>query len=362
MKVLHTSDWHLGNKFFGYDRDDEFELVLDFIIKTIKKEKVDVLLIAGDIFDVYYPSQSALKVYYSFLMKVKPYLKHIFIIAGNHDSISTLSAPKDILNALDIKVISGDENVEDMIVNVGDVDFLLVPYLREILLREKYKNDNLIENITHFYKEIISKSNNKKILTGHLTALNSKKSGSEKDIYIGKIEGVSAEIFDGADYVGLGHLHRYQEIKKNVVYSGSILKMSFDENDDKKLVIIDTDDFSKKVVDIPIFRQIKTISGDKKTIKNELEKINLSKLKAFVELIFDETIDNTEVEELKKEFDNIEIIKYSYKKESKEINFEKTIKDISINAIFEEIFKDSINFEELKDEFMQILEGLEDEN
>ena len=363
MRVLHTSDWHLGNKFFGYDRDDEFELVLDFIIKTIKKEKIDVLLIAGDIFDVYYPPQNALKMYYNFLIKAKKYLKHIFIIAGNHDSISTLSAPKEILDALDIKVISGDEEIEEMIVSIDEVDFLLVPFLREVILRNRYGSDNLTENISNFYKEIISKSKNKKILTGHLTAINSKRSGSEKEIYIGKIEGVSADIFDGADYVALGHLHRYQEIKKNVVYSGSILKMSFDENDDKKLVIIDTDDFSYKFIDIPIFREIKTINGTKEEINKELEELNKkSHLKAFVELVFDEAIDNTEVEELKKEFNNIEIIKYSYKKESREIDFEKTIKDISINAVFEEIFKDSSNYEELKNEFRQILEGLEDED
>ncbi|MDQ7032338.1 MAG: exonuclease subunit SbcD [Desulfonauticus sp.] len=357
MKILHTSDWHLGHKFYGYDRSEEFRLVLDYLLEVIQNRQIDILLVTGDIFDAYYPPQEALRLYYSFLVQAKNYLKNIYILAGNHDSISNLSAPKDLLDVLDIKIISGNEDVEDLIVEFDDFSLILVPYLREFILRELYNNENLLENLSKIYQELISKTNKKKIVTGHLTVLNSKKSQSEQELYIGKLEGVSPEIFYGADYVALGHLHRCQHISPSIVYSGSILKLSFDENDDKKLLILDTDDFSLEYVNIPQFRIIKSLEGNKEQIKHSLDYINArTQLPAFVEILLTENISRAEIEDLKDEFKNVRIVRYNYKTQVSEVNYEKNVKKITPLYIFEELFQNRDDYAALKKEFEAILD------
>ncbi|MEB2332384.1 MAG: exonuclease subunit SbcD, partial [Nitrosomonas sp.] len=105
MKILHTSDWHIGKTLYGRKRYDEFEAFFSWLVETIEQEQVDVLLIAGDIFDTSTPGNRSQQLYYRFLHRVAASTcRHVVIIAGNHDSPSFLSAPRELLRALDVHV------------------------------------------------------------------------------------------------------------------------------------------------------------------------------------------------------------------------------------------------------------------
>ncbi|MDO5615109.1 MAG: exonuclease subunit SbcD, partial [Cruoricaptor ignavus] len=123
MKILHTSDWHLGRTLYSKkERLAEHTAFLDWLIAIIQEKSIDILLIAGDIFDTASPNSTSQKMYYDFLVKVKHIgCQHIIIVGGNHDSPSFLNAPKDILAALDVSVIShATENLEDEIILISD--------------------------------------------------------------------------------------------------------------------------------------------------------------------------------------------------------------------------------------------------
>ena len=106
MKTLHTSDWHLGRSLYGRKRYEEFSAFLDWLAQTIEDEKVDALLVAGDVFDTCTPSNRAQELYYRFLCRVAAsYCRHVVVIAGNHDSPSFLNAPKELLRVLNVYVL-----------------------------------------------------------------------------------------------------------------------------------------------------------------------------------------------------------------------------------------------------------------
>src|SRR6056297_3454046 len=103
MRILHTSDWHLGNRLYNQNRDQEFQLALDWLLATLRAERVDVLVVAGDIFDVTNPSNEARRQYYHFLSAlVSTSVRHTIIVGGNHDSPSMLDAPAELLSAMNI--------------------------------------------------------------------------------------------------------------------------------------------------------------------------------------------------------------------------------------------------------------------
>ncbi|RLB87890.1 MAG: exonuclease sbcCD subunit D, partial [Deltaproteobacteria bacterium] len=139
MKILHTSDWHLGRTLYGRKRYEEFEAFLSWLAETIQKNEIDSLLVAGDVFDNSIPSNRAQGLYYRFLCRVAASsCRHVVIVAGNHDSPSFLNAPKELLRVLDIHVIgSASEAMEDEVLvlrNEQDEPELIVcavPYLRD---------------------------------------------------------------------------------------------------------------------------------------------------------------------------------------------------------------------------------------
>src|SRR5690606_20113469 len=106
MRILHSSDWHLGRTLYGKKRYEEFESFLTWLAETIRQNEIDALLVAGDVFDTSAPSNRAQELYYRFLCRVaESSCRHVVIVAGNHDSPSLLNAPKDLLKALDVHVV-----------------------------------------------------------------------------------------------------------------------------------------------------------------------------------------------------------------------------------------------------------------
>ena len=139
MRVLHTSDWHIGRTLYGRKRYEEFESFLTWLAETIQQNRIDALLVSGDVFDTSAPSNRAQELYYRFLCRVAASVcRHVVVVAGNHDSPSFLNAPKELLRALDVHVVgSSTENTEDEVLvlrNEQDAPELIVcavPYLRD---------------------------------------------------------------------------------------------------------------------------------------------------------------------------------------------------------------------------------------
>lgn len=169
MKVLHTSDWHIGRTLYGQKRYDEFAQFLDWLSTTIAREEVDVLLVAGDIFDTNAPSNRAQSLYYQFLCRVATSAcRHIIVIAGNHDSPTFLDAPKALLRSLDVHVVgaaSDERNDEVLALNdaQGCTELIVcaVPYLRDRDIRLAKagesiadKESNLLAAIRDHYLEV----------------------------------------------------------------------------------------------------------------------------------------------------------------------------------------------------------------
>ncbi len=298
MRILHTSDWHLGQNFMGKSREEEHLAFLAWLRIAIESESVDVLIVAGDIFDTGTPPNYALELYYNFLKDLsKSSCTNIIITAGNHDSIATLKAPKQLLKALNIHVItSGDEN-EDELVPIYEKEELqgvicAVPFLHDRVVRKAQsgqtmqdKEFSLNEGIKEHYNDVFKQANKligeRKVpivATGHLTTVGARSSESERDIYIGGTIDIGGDFLGkNFDYVALGHLHINQTVgSDHVRYSGSPIPLSFSESKTQKKVNIVT--FTDNVlevreIDIPLHRPLLLLRGDVTSVSTELEAI-----------------------------------------------------------------------------------------
>ena len=300
MKVIHTSDWHLGQKFLNKDREEEHRLALGWLLAQLHSHQADVLLVSGDIFDINNPPNYARSMYYDFLQKVlqSTSCRQIVITAGNHDSPAMLEAPAELLKAFNIFIVgSVTDRIEDELIEIKDENgntalvVAAVPFLRERDLQysipgesgtqraKRLKNaikahySTLAKAIKNSYKGLPT------IAMGHLYAKGAFASDKQDNIYIGNIENIDAADFDAAfDYVALGHIHRSQELggKKEVRYSGSIIPLSFSETkDEKSIVVIDFN--GKEINDIqtiavPVFRRLKSIQGEMQEVKEKIRK------------------------------------------------------------------------------------------
>lgn len=298
MKILHTSDWHLGHRLLEQSQQEEQSLFLDWLLEYIGINGIDILLVSGDIFDVGVPSAQAQKLYYDFLVRLhNTSCKEVIITGGNHDAPSTLNAPKELLNAFSIRVVGKatdnlGEEILKLSANGDDIIVAAIPYLRDQDIRraiasesaEEINNRYKTALINHFaevaaYCEAMKTSNIPVIAMGHLFAIGGKTSESEQSIYVGNLGDIGASDFPAVfDYVALGHLHRAQMVggKNQIRYSGSPYMLSFSEvGQDKNVVEIETGESLKiKEVIVPVFRKILQIEGSVESCKAKLEILN----------------------------------------------------------------------------------------
>lgn len=271
LTILHTSDWHLGRRLYGRMRYEEFEAFLSWLQETISAQKVDVLIVAGDIFDTMTPSNRAQALYYEFLGKVsKLCCEHIIIVAGNHDSPTFLDAPSNVLKFLNVHVIgTACDDLNDEVLVLDAVDgtphciIAAVPYLRDRDVRGSQagesadsKDANVIKGILAHYDAVADIAKTKQsdlierherhipiIATGHLFAAGGTTTDDDgvRELYVGSLGKISAGMFDdGFDYVALGHLHVPQRVGgyEHIRYSGSPIAMGFGEAKQQKQVLL----------------------------------------------------------------------------------------------------------------------------
>ena len=395
MKILHTADWHLGHRLHEQSQLEEQTLFLSWIENYIIDEKIDVLLISGDIFDTGSPSNQSLEMYYSFLVKLKATsCKSIIITGGNHDSPGTLNAPKHILDALSIKVVGkATENIEDEVfeIEINDEKVIVgaVPYLRDGDIRKAVAGESFNE-LTDKYKtalinhyklvaeqcELINTSNAPVIAMGHLFATGGSVSDSEQNIYVGTLGHIGTADFPFYfNYIALGHLHRPQIIGDNdkVRYSGSPNILSFSEiNYDKKVLVLTTQNNEISTVEdvvIPRFREFYKLTGTMTECIEGFSNItsNQYKLTPWVEIVLNEnnTI-NTEDLKIAAEKHPFEILKIALKKQRKTQGIEellentKSIKELLPTEVFrlkcEEMDFDLKQNPEVWDAFNEVLQ------
>jgi exonuclease SbcD len=315
MKLLHTSDWHLGRSLYDKKRYEEFDAFLNWLTGFMAKEKIDILLVSGDIFDSTAPSNRAQQIYYRFLAQIpETGCRHVVIIGGNHDSPTFLDAPKNILNALNIKVVgSKTENPEDEVFilkdgyGVAEAIVCAVPFLRDrdIRLAEPGespddKTQKLLQNISQHYKEIAAiahefqdKKNKVPIIgMGHLFTSNARTTEGDgvRELYIGTIAHIDGDnISKGFDYMALGHLHIAQKVdnSENVRYSGSPVPMGFTEAEQtKKIVIAEFNDSTPVIIehDVPCFQKLIQLRGDIDTVSAMIGDLKNKDIKAWLEI------------------------------------------------------------------------------
>lgn len=311
FRVLHTADWHLGKTLNDQSRDEEHELFLNWLLKIIDEGAVDVLVIAGDVFDSANPPQSAQTRYYNFVSQLyKNTNCSLIVTAGNHDSPLQLEAPRQVLQALGAHVVGFlPENPASRLIVLPSIEnprlvIAAIPFLRDRDLRKGYVGQGekdiqqaLITGITKRYEETAeatakwSKEGVPILATGHLTVMGTSKSDSEREIHIGGLGAVSTDVFpDIFSYVALGHLHRPQTPGNRVCYSGSPIALSFSEADDTKEVqVLDFADGTLKEqtpIPIPVFRRLAQIRTSWNDLSESISSFNpdTGKLETWVEV------------------------------------------------------------------------------
>jgi DNA repair protein SbcD/Mre11 len=297
MRILHTADWHIGKKLHGIDLADDLEHFFQWLAQLIKEERVDILLISGDVFDYSNPSNEAKTQYYQMLKRLIGLQCKVIVTGGNHDSPQELNAPKALLELLDIHVVGRlTEDRKELLIPIKtatgeEVLIAAVPFIRDADLRSSVSQDTYAERqeevrqgIATIYAELSSLAQQHypampAIAMGHLFAVGVNVSESEREIQVGNLAGVDASHFgDYFHYVALGHIHKPQRVGQSdiIQYSGSPISLSFSEREDRKRVILLelAADTLKTIrsIDVPKIRHLKHIEGDLATIKHKLEK------------------------------------------------------------------------------------------
>lgn len=293
MRILHTSDWHLGQNFYSKSRAAEHQAFLDWLLASAQEHDVDAIIVAGDIFDTGSPPSYARELYNRFVVQLQQTRCRLVVLAGNHDSVATLNESRDILAFLNTTVVA----------NAGHAPFILplrdgtpgaifcpVPFLRprELVTSQAghssgEKQQQLLNAISDYYQQQYQQACELRgdralpiIASGHLTTVGASKSEAVREIYIGTLDAFPANRFPPADYIALGHIHRAQVVGgcEHIRYSGSPIPLSFDETGKNKSVNLVTfangclKDVTPLIV--PVTQPLAVLKGDFASISAQL--------------------------------------------------------------------------------------------
>ncbi|MDR2367760.1 MAG: exonuclease SbcCD subunit D C-terminal domain-containing protein [Deltaproteobacteria bacterium] len=381
MKIIHTSDWHLGrylNK--TKKRYVEFERFLDWLAETIDRREAGALIVAGDIFDNTTPTHRAQEIYYNFLRRVivgSKGCRHVVIVGGNHDSPSFLEAPAKLLRGMGVHVLGakdpGDPGREVLPLRDqrGRLEMIVcaAPFLRESDLRtaelgdaEDDRHRKIVLGLGEHYRGLSDMA--RKIMaengapvpivaTGHLFLKGSVTSTDDgvREIHAGPLSALPLDVLPRFDYLALGHLHSAQSVGKidTVRYSGSPIPMGFNEaKGPKSVCLVEFGDGPPKVelIEVPVFQTLKRLEGDLESLVRQIKA--LSGTGAWLEVVhagsgltgdlrrcLDEAIAGTDLEMLTVKDNERRDLLMSAEAEPISLN------DLSISDIFGRLLKDS---------------------
>lgn len=319
MRIFHTSDWHLGQHFIGKSRAAEHQAFFGWLKQQIMALDVDVLLVAGDIFDTATPPSYARELYHQLIVDLQPTGVQVVLLGGNHDSVAVLQESASLLKCLHTSVVPGYQtDINAHLVplftkqrQIGGV-LAAVPFLRprDLSIRDDgksqpgqradEKSSQLQQQITTVYQELYqgaaelaatlaaelaAKQHTQPqplplLATGHLTTVGASSSESVREIYIGTLEALPASCLPPFAYIALGHIHQAQKVAGSdfIRYSGSPIALSFDEaNQQKQLLLVE---FSQgdadtaptvRSIDIPCFQPLLSLKSDLASLKQQLQ-------------------------------------------------------------------------------------------
>ncbi|MFN6943757.1 MAG: exonuclease subunit SbcD [Cytophagaceae bacterium] len=323
VKIIHTADWHIGKKLHEYSLNEDHRMFMDWLMQLIEEEKIDYLLISGDVFDLANPSQESLAIYYRFLAKLSTTDCKAIITAGNHDSPKLIDAPSELLNALEIKVIGNvPADISELLIPLKDKSgktiaaIAAVPYLLDRDIRKAIEGESYDDRvqavrlgIQNFYArigEVLRKaySGMLHLAMGHLYVQGVVISDSERQIQIGNLAGVDASMFpSGIHYVALGHIHKAQNVGSDRIrYSGSPIPLSFSEKKyDHRVILLELDGDTIEQKDIPVkkFRELVGLNGTIREVREKAMQLkNEYPLPILVDLQIEEDEFNPQMHEL----------------------------------------------------------------
>lgn len=280
MRLLHTSDWHLGRSLHGTDLLAEQEAVLGGLAEVVAAERVDVVLVAGDVYDRAVPSADATAVLDRVLTRLRAAGAAVVLTPGNHDSARRLGFASGLLAVSGVHVRASTRSLDEPVLLAdghGDVAVYGLPYLEPDIARHEL---GLTEGRSHeavlgaamdrVRADLFLRPGARSVVLAHAFVGGGLPSDSERDICVGGVDLVPAAVFDGVDYVALGHLHRPQTLSPRVRYSGSPLPYSFGETGHDKqawLVELDADGLADvRAVPLPAPRRLTVLSGELDTL------------------------------------------------------------------------------------------------
>ncbi|MEZ9183282.1 exonuclease subunit SbcD [Vibrio splendidus] len=300
MKILHTSDWHLGQNFYNKSRKNEHERFLQWLLEQVTEHDIDAIIVAGDIFDTSTPPSYAREMYNKFVVDSNKIGCQLVLLGGNHDSVSVLKETQQLLKYMGADVIPNtNEDHATQVVELkgknGDVEALVcaIPFIRprDVLTsqagvtgveRQKQLGDAIKQHYQSVYDAAVEKraefENSEHmpiIATGHLTAMGVQQSDSVRDIYVGNLDGFAADGFPDADYIALGHIHRPQVVAKReyIRYCGSPIPLSFDElKSQKQVCVVEFIEGERTISQLPVptFQPLAEIKGDLSELESQL--------------------------------------------------------------------------------------------
>lgn len=293
MRILHSSDWHLGQHFIGKTRQAEHQALIAWLLEQVQEHQVDAMLIAGDIFDTGTPPSYARELYSQLVVGLHEAGVALLLLGGNHDSVATLGESRDLLARLGATVVPAadvaDEQVRVLPRRDGTPGCVVcaIPFIRpRDVIRSQAgdsaedKQASLQTAIQVHYHAVFAAAEARRdalaaelgralplIATGHLTTVGASASESVREIYVGALEAFPTSAFPPANYIALGHIHRPQRVGglEHIRYSGSPIPLSFDEaGQQKEVLLVDLDaDGLQAVTPLPVprFQALASLTG-----------------------------------------------------------------------------------------------------
>lgn len=295
MRILHTSDWHLGQHFMGHSRQAEHQVLIDWLLIQTQTHAVDAVLIAGDIFDTGAPPSYARELYNQLIVGLHDSGVALLLLAGNHDSVSVLDESRELLGYLGTQVISSTGDDAQHVITLplratpkapGCIVCAL-PFIRPRDVQQSQagqsaqdKQQALQTAIAATYQRVYAAAQQKQaelqastgqhlpiIATGHLTTVGASSNESVREIYVGALEAFPTNAFPPASYIALGHIHKPQLVGglEHIRYSGSPIALGFDEaRQTKQVLLVDVNADGLQTVTalpVPVFQPMASITG-----------------------------------------------------------------------------------------------------
>ena len=260
MRFLHLSDLHLGKRVNEFSMLEDQAYILKEILNIIDEQKVEAVLIAGDVYDKVIPSAEAVRLLDDFLTRIAARELPVFLISGNHDSAERVAFGSRLMSSRQIylsPVFESDVEPVTISDRYGEINIYMLPFVKPSLVKRVYPEEEIItyqDAVNAAVQHMQIDTDKRNILLAHQFVTGAARCDSE-ELSVGGVDDVDASVFDGFDYVALGHLHGPQKIGKETVrYSGTPLKYSFSEANQKKAaVIVDVEEKGKiNIQQIPL--------------------------------------------------------------------------------------------------------------